>query len=95
MSKHYDIAIVGGGLAGAIRFQARYQEAETLLREAIRINTEVLGPDHPRVGVLTSNLGQALHAVPGGHQNLEADDQRDHEDLGKVAQTEDHQKDGK
>ncbi len=43
-----------------LRFLARWDEAKRALERALRINEEVLGPDHSEVASILSNLGTVL-----------------------------------
>jgi tetratricopeptide (TPR) repeat protein len=53
------LSILGGFLEG----KARYAEAEPLMRRALAIDEQSLGPDHPDVAIDLNNLAQLLQAT--------------------------------
>src|ERR1019366_288372 len=46
-----------------LKERARYTEAEPLIRRALAIDENTLGPDHPNVGIRLNNLAQLLKAT--------------------------------
>ncbi len=59
---HPYVAFLFGAHAGVYMEQGRYPEAETKLMTALQIAQEKLGPDHPFIDVLHSNLTQLYTA---------------------------------
>lgn len=50
-------------LANLQQSRANYEEALVLHRQALELTREANGPDHPRVGALFDNIGNALSAL--------------------------------
>ena len=57
---HPNVSILDGNIAGNLRRQARYAEAETLLRDAMARWNVALGEEHPRYAVFLTELGDIV-----------------------------------
>jgi len=58
--EHLDVAMVANDLAMTLRVLERYDEAEPLYHEAVRINRSLLGDEHPAVAQSINNLAVFL-----------------------------------
>jgi tetratricopeptide (TPR) repeat protein len=58
---HPDGAFIANEVAGPLEHLGRLPEAESLLRQALSIDENAYGSDHPEVAVRLSNLGSLLH----------------------------------
>ena len=58
--RHYTVGIAISNLAGISYDKKDYPRAEQLFREAVRIETESLGPDNVNTGIAQIKLGRTL-----------------------------------
>ena len=57
-------AITMNNLANVLLGLRKLVEAETLARQSMKILESTLGPNHPRIAVIASNLGAILREKP-------------------------------
>ena len=57
-------------LAGSIRSQGRYADAEPLFKRSLAIREKALGPDHPDVAQSLNNLAE-LYQAQGRYADAE------------------------
>ena len=70
LAVHSDDPVVLNNLALALDAQAKYSEAEPLLKLALTIDEKAMGPDHPDVAIKLNNLG-VLYYTQGKYGEAE------------------------
>jgi tetratricopeptide (TPR) repeat protein len=68
--RRYEIAVHLHNLADIEQSAGRLADAERRYRQTLAMKEELLGPDHPEVGLVANNLGTLLHQ----QQRVEAGD---------------------
>jgi tetratricopeptide (TPR) repeat protein len=61
--KQENIAMFYNDLANIYSFQAEYQKSLKLYKKALKINTSILGENHPDIAINHNNIGQLLDTL--------------------------------